>query len=74
MTLRSLIWCWAVSGKKSKFCIICIISHILIWNTELTNGEVLSDSVMLKMGLGRFGQNIKILHNLHKIAYFDLEY
>ena len=43
-------------GKKSKFCKICIKSHILIWNTKITNGEVLNDSVMLKTEPGHFLQ------------------
>ena len=37
-------------------------------------GEVLNDSVMLKTELGRFGQKVKILNNLHNITFFDLEY
>ena len=41
---------------------------------KITNGEVLGDSVMLKTVLGQFGRKIKILHILHKIAYFDLKH
>ena len=58
MWKASTMWClkrsWANLGEKSKFCIICIKSHILIWNTKITNGKVLNDSVMLKTELGRF--------------------
>ena len=53
---------------------MCIKSHILIWNTEITDAEDLNDSVMLKTELSQFGRKIKILHNVHKIAYFDLEH
>ena len=74
MNLLCFKQCWAVLGEKSKFCIFCIKSHILIWNTKITNGEVLSDSMKLTTVLGRFGLKIKILHILHKIAYFDLEH
>ena len=62
-------------GKESKFCIFCIKMHILIWNTNITNEEVLNDSVMLKTELGRFGdEKVEILHIFHKIAHFDLEH
>ena len=62
---------------EEKFKILhmyCMKSHNLIWNTKITNGEVLNDYVMLKLELGQFGRKIKILHILHKIAYFDLEH
>ena len=36
--------------------------------------EVLNDSMMLNTELSCFEQKIKILHNLHQIAYFDLEH
>ena len=53
----------------------CIKSHILIWNTEITNEKVLNDSVKLKMVLGRFGRKMKILHILHKshILFWNTE-
>ena len=74
MTLRCLKRSLAILGVKLKICIYFIKLTIYIWNTIITNGEVLSDSVMLKTEMGCLGQNIKILHILHKIAYFDLEH
>ena len=56
--------------KKSKFCIFCINLNILVLNSKITNGEVLNDSMMHKMELGRFGQKIKILLIWQQIAYF----
>ena len=46
---------------------------MVIWNTKLTNGEALSDSVMRITELGCFGQKTKILGEESKFWVFCIK-
>ena len=54
MTLWEWKLCFDVFDEQWKLCIFCINLHILIRNTEITDGEVVGDSVIPKTKLCHF--------------------